>query len=130
LAGGFLTGKYKPGQRTLEGTRSEEGWVFPGPNLSESADDALELLLKLGGELDCAAGALAIAWVLSRPSVASALVGARTAEHLSSNLKAIELSVPREILRELTEVSEPRLPYPQWMEAGQEKRRDTALGRS
>ena len=31
LAGGFLSGKYLPGQRVLAGTRSEEKWVFPEP---------------------------------------------------------------------------------------------------
>ena len=29
LAGGYLSGKYRPGQRSLQGSRSAENWAFP-----------------------------------------------------------------------------------------------------
>ena len=41
LGGGFLTGKYRPGQRTLSGTRSEEGWAYPEGYFAANADETL-----------------------------------------------------------------------------------------
>ena len=41
LGGGFLTGKYSPGQRTLSGTRSEEGWAYPHRYFAANADETL-----------------------------------------------------------------------------------------
>ena len=51
LAGGFLSGKYPPGQRVIAGTRSEEKWVFPDRFLDDVADEILETLLEVADEL-------------------------------------------------------------------------------
>lgn len=127
LGGGFFTGKYEPGQRVLEGTRSEEGWVYPGPHFSPEADKTLREVFDIAARLDCEPGHVAIAWVLSRPAVSAALVGARSPEQLRKNLSAVDVSIPEEDLARLNEVSQPALPYPQWMEAGQHDRREQAI---
>ena len=46
LAGGFLSGKYRPGERTQGGTRSEEGWAYPERYFAENADETLQTLFR------------------------------------------------------------------------------------
>ena len=41
LVGGFLTGKYKPGERSVPGSRSEEKWGFPSRFFGPNADAIL-----------------------------------------------------------------------------------------
>lgn len=127
LAGGFLTGKYQPGQRSAPGTRSEEQWVFMDRMFAPNADETLGALLSLSGELGCQPAALAIRWVLEQQGVSSAIVGARTADQLRKSLQAAELSVPAEALARLSEVSALRPRYPQISERNMPERRRAAL---
>ena len=61
-------------------------------------------------------GQIAIAWLLTRPAVASVLLGARTVEQLRDNLGAAAVELADEEIRSLTEVSAPGLPpYPYGM---------------
>lgn len=129
LGSGFLTGKYNPGERTHPGTRSAEGWVFPAAHFHPDADRILEALLSVSKEEGCKPAQAAIAWVLAQPGIAAALVGARTAEQLEENLDATGVALSEESLERLDAVSRPRPLYPQWMEAGQESRREAALGK-
>lgn len=127
LAGGFLTGKYKPGERSAPGSRSEENWVFMGRMFGPNADATLAKLLELSDQLACTPGALAIRWVLEQTAVSSAIVGARTSEQFKSSLKAASLSAPEDVLKQLSEVSELPARYPQSMESGMRKRRSDAV---
>jgi len=52
-------------------------------------------------------GHVAIAWLLSRPGVASVLLGARTTAKLAENLGAADLALSAGELDELTTVSAP-----------------------
>jgi aryl-alcohol dehydrogenase-like predicted oxidoreductase len=127
IAGGFLTGKYTPGERTAPGTRSEENWVFMDRMFAPNADETLETLLRLSNELGCLPAALAIRWVLEQQAVASAIVGARTAEQFAKSLEAARLAAPAEALDQLTDVSAQRPRYPQISEANMAQRRRDAL---
>jgi aryl-alcohol dehydrogenase-like predicted oxidoreductase len=127
LAGGFLTGKYTPGQRSAPGTRSEEGWVFMDRMFAPNADETLTELLEISRQLSCEPSALAIRWVLEQPAVSSAIVGARTANQFRKSLEAVRLTVPDEALARLTKVSEPAPRYPKSMEGGMIKRRSAAV---
>ena len=60
LAGGFLTGKYTPGQRAVSGSRSEEGWAYPEPYFADSADDTLRALLDVAKRAGCTPAAAAM----------------------------------------------------------------------
>jgi aryl-alcohol dehydrogenase-like predicted oxidoreductase len=127
MAGGFLTGKYRPGERVAKGTRSEENWVFMDAMFAPNADDTLAALLSVSSQLSCPPGALAIRWVLEQTAVTSAIVGARTADQFRVSLQAAALSVPEEAMRKLDEVSRLPLRYPQAMEAGMRERRSAAI---
>jgi len=127
LGGGFLSGKYKPGDRALKGTRSEEQWAFPQEHFAPNADETLKGLLDVAKELGRSPAQVALRWILEQPGITSVLVGARTMEHLKDNLQASTFRLQGEALQRLTEVS--RLPdrYPKAMEMTMKARRDGAV---
>ena len=127
LAGGFLSGKYKPGQRKLAGTRSDEGWVFPTQFHAPNADEILQTLLDVSKELGRTPAQVALRWLLEQPAVASAIVGARQMAHLEDNLGAADFRLEGESLDRLTRVSQPRPRYPKAMEAEMIQRRAAAV---
>ena len=127
LAGGFLTGKYKPGARRQAGTRSEEGWAYPDPYFAANADETLAALLEVARSLDRSPAQVALRWVLAQPALASVIVGARTAAQLEDNLSAADWQLEDAQMDRLNQVS--RLPdrYPASMEQHMRARRDQAV---
>jgi diketogulonate reductase-like aldo/keto reductase len=57
---------------------------------------------------------VALAWLLTRPGIASVIIGARTDEQLQDNLRAAELELVPGDLERLERVSRPPLLYPYW----------------
>lgn len=127
LGGGFLTGKYRPGERTHSGTRSEEGWAFPQNYFAANADETLAELLDTAAELDRTPAQVATRWVLEQPAITSAIVGARTVEQAQDNFKAGGWSLPEVALGRLNDVSHLPDRYPKSMEANMHERRDAAV---
>ena len=127
LGGGFLTGKYQPGQRSVEGTRSDEGWAYPSKYFASNADQSLQVLLDVAEELGRSPAQVALRWILEQPAMTSVIAGARTTEHLRDNLLASTWRLEGEPLQRLNEVS--RLPerYPKAMEKVMVARRDDAV---
>lgn len=127
MAGGFLTGKYQPGQRKLAGTRSEEDWVWQAGSFAASADQALVTLLDAARQLGRTPAQVALRWVVERPGVTAAIAGARTAAQFRDNLGAVGWVLPDEVRRRLDEVS--RLPdrFPESFEKNMHERRNKAV---
>ncbi|MDX1450557.1 MAG: aldo/keto reductase, partial [Acidimicrobiia bacterium] len=58
-------------------------------------------------------GAVALAWLLSRPTVGSVLLGARTADQLRQSLTAADLELSDAEYERITRISAPGIPpYP------------------
>jgi aryl-alcohol dehydrogenase-like predicted oxidoreductase len=55
-----------------------------------------------------------LAWLLSKPVVASVLVGASKLSQLQQNLQAVSLSLSAEELDQLNRLTEPGAIYPNW----------------
>ncbi|MBH54497.1 MAG: hypothetical protein CMI18_09145 [Opitutaceae bacterium] len=128
LAGGFLTGKYKPGgERNLEGTRSSDGWCFPEPYYAKNSDEILSELLKTSEYLGKSPAQVALRWVIEQPGITSAIVGARNCEQLRDNLLANTWKFDFDSKEKLTAVSEPRVRYPKSMEIAMFDRRQDAV---
>jgi aryl-alcohol dehydrogenase-like predicted oxidoreductase len=127
LAGGFLTGKYKPGERSVPGTRSDEKWVFPSRFFALNADETLETLLEVSSSVGAKPAQVALRWVLEQPAITSVIVGSRNAKQLEENLETADLKLDNVILERLNEVS--RLPdrYPESMEKNMYERRNRAV---
>jgi aryl-alcohol dehydrogenase-like predicted oxidoreductase len=113
LAGGLLSGKYRRDADTPEGRRLE-GWDEPPVYDSEKLYDTIDVLLEIAEGRGVSAAQVALSWLIGRPGVASAIIGARTEEQLADNLKAAELELSEDERARLDEVSAPRLIYPHW----------------
>jgi aryl-alcohol dehydrogenase-like predicted oxidoreductase len=127
LAGGFLSGKYAPGERSVEGTRSAENWIFPSTYFAANADESLTVLLNIAKELDRSPAQVALRWVLDQPAVTSAIVGARIVDHLRDNFKAYGWKLPDGARKRLNEVSHLPDRYPESMEKNMRQRRIDAV---
>lgn len=127
LAGGFLSGKYKPGEHTLAGTRSGESWVYPEPFFAPNADSTLAELLRAAEELGHTPAQVALRWVIDQPAVTSAIVGARSAKQLGDNLGALDIRLDGEPRERLTKVSHLPDRYPESMQKNMFERRDSAV---
>ena len=114
LAGGLLSGKYRRGLTPPEGSRHLTDWNEPPVYDEDKLYDTIEVLLGIAETHGVSAAQVALAWLLTRPSIATVVVGARTDEQLADNLRAAELTLGDDDLRRLEAVSRPRLIYPYW----------------
>jgi aryl-alcohol dehydrogenase-like predicted oxidoreductase len=96
LAQGLLTGKYRAGQAPPPDSRAAHGEMNTAMHLvmSDRALDAVERLRPVAQEAGLTLTELALAWVLRRDEVASAIVGASRPEQIHANVRAsgIELT--------------------------------------
>lgn len=127
LGGGFLSGKYQPGETSRAGARSAEGWGFPLRYFAANRDEILASLLETAAGLGRSPAQVALRWVLDQRFITSAIVGARTLQQLQDNLKAAGWRLPDEARATLDRVSAPPARYPRSMEQDMHVRRDDAV---
>jgi aryl-alcohol dehydrogenase-like predicted oxidoreductase len=110
LAGGFLTGKYLPGETSGKGRLS-------GPNplgdskFTEGNWNILAEVQAVAQEMGCSASEVALAWVGARPGVAATLLGASSVEQLKHNVAACGLKLRPEHKERLNRVSAPLISF-------------------
>lgn len=119
LGMGRLGGKFRRGQPPPAVSRLNDPATV---NVAPPADDALvhrvvDALDESARETGKTIAQVAINWVLSRPSVASVIIGARDEAQLRENLGAVGWSLPPELVARLDAASaKPRI-YPYWQHA-------------
>ena len=89
LAGGFLSGKYRPGQEPQAGTRFTLGSAaerYQSRYWHDSQFQAVETLKAVVEGQGQDMVSVAIAWVLNQPGITSALIGASSPQQLDANL--------------------------------------------
>jgi aryl-alcohol dehydrogenase-like predicted oxidoreductase len=114
LAGGFLSGKYSRSAPPPAGTRFAEAGQFV-PFDRELGYRVVDALKEVAARHGASPARVALAWVLGRPAVSSVIIAARKPEHLEDNIKAVDLNLTDEDLRQLERASDPGTPYPKWM---------------
>lgn len=117
LAGGFLTGKYRPDQTTFPaGSRysTSQFGEFP-PRNKEQAHQVADTLRRLAEAHKTEPATIAIRWLLNQAAVTSVIIGIRRLEQLQANLNATSLELPPEAWSELDELTKPPFLYPNWM---------------
>ena len=112
LGRGVLTGKYRRTVPADSRAASAHLAGFVEPYLGPGAAGVVEALVTAADGLGCSPLELALAWVLGRPQVSSAIVGARTAHQLRAALE-VDILLPAAIEEALDEVSAPPLGYPE-----------------
>jgi len=113
LAGGLLTGKFRPDDKGPEGTR-RASFDFPVVN-RERAFRCVDAMRPIAERHRVSVARVALAWLLSRPLVSTVIVGARTPAQLEDNLGATQLELTTEELKALDQVSALPPEYPGWM---------------
>lgn len=110
LAHGVLTGKYTPGQPPPTGSRaaSDEMNIFmetAGRHYrSEYLLQAVDNLKPIAADLGLTMAQMALAWVLRRPEVTSAIIGASRPEQIADNVRAIGIALPPPALEQIDNV--------------------------
>ena len=113
LGRGVLTGKYR---RTIPSdSRAASAHLagFVQPYLTADAAGVVDAVVMAASGLDRTPLEVALAWVTSRPGVAGAIVGARTAAQLRGALTVHDLRLPPEIVVVLDELTAPSAGYPE-----------------
>ncbi len=126
LAGGYLSGKYQPGQHSVAGSRSAENWAFSTRFFHPKHEAILAELLAVSRDVGRSPAQVAVRWVLQQPMVSSAIVGARTTAQLGDTLGGAGWQLPQDALDRLTKISANRHRYPRAMEATMAERRNSA----
>lgn len=117
LGGGWLTGKYgrlaAPSGQTRLGENPSRGVEAYDKRNTDRTYQVLDTLETIANQHNRPMSQVALAWLLSRPSVATLLIGARTLTQLEDNLAAIDLTLKAQEVEALTQVSATGLPeYP------------------
>jgi len=100
LAEGVLTGKYRPGEPPPPDSRaaSDTMSTFIRRRLDDRALEAVQSLLPIADGAGLTPAQLALAWVLRRPEVASAIVGASRPEQVFDNAKASDVDLDDDVI--------------------------------
>lgn len=114
LGRGMLTGKYRRSVPVGSRATSDHLADFVGQYLEDpDAAAVAEAVVTAAEGLGRAPLEVALAWLLARPTVASAVVGARTPEQLKGTLDAVDLVLPGEVHAALDDVSAVVPGYPE-----------------
>jgi aryl-alcohol dehydrogenase-like predicted oxidoreductase len=116
LGGGFLSGKYQPGDKPEEGRLSmmsdetEEAWHRRS---NERNWNILRVVDEISKAHRATYSQIALAWLMGQPAVSSVIIGVRTVAQLEDNLVASRISLTEEDLARLEKVSRlgERYPY-------------------
>ena len=96
LAKGFLTGKYRHADESVESERAEAARAY----LDSGGSAILEALDEVAADHETAVAAVALAWLLAQPQIVAPIASARTPEQLDQILPAATLKLtPAEVDR-------------------------------
>jgi aryl-alcohol dehydrogenase-like predicted oxidoreductase len=113
LAGGLLSGKFtRDGQGPKDARRAS--FDFPPVN-RERLFDCVEAMQPIAAAHGVSVARVALAYILAKPFVTSAIIGAKTLEQLDDNLAATALGLTVEQLAALDAISALPAEYPGWM---------------
>jgi voltage-dependent potassium channel beta subunit len=108
LAQGVLTGKYN--EEIPEGSRGSTSELMKSVLTPEN----LSKVKKLGDiakSLDITTSQLALAWILRRPEISAAIVGATKPEHVIESAAASDVELSADVLEQIEEILDNK---PQW----------------
>ena len=127
LAGGFLTGKYAPGERSRPGTRSSEQWVWMSQTFSPQADDILAVLREIAADEGVTPSQAALSFLIRQPGLTSVVVGARTQEQFQESIGVTAIDISDNAHEKLEVISRLQPRYPRSFEENTHIRRNNAV---
>jgi aryl-alcohol dehydrogenase-like predicted oxidoreductase len=126
LAGGLLSGKFKRDQAGPNNAR-RASFDFPPVN-KDRVFDCIEAMEPIAAAHGVSVAQIALAWLLHRPWVTSVIIGAKTEDQLTDNLKAVDVKLTSDDLAVLDKVSAMPSEYPGWMFQVQGRDRAGSVG--
>ena len=112
LGWGRLTGKIRRGQALPEGSRLHDTAQWGPPVETERLFRVVDALETVAAETGRTVPQIAIAWLLTRPTVSSVIIGARNEAQLRDNLGAVGWSLEPSHIMRLDEASAVMPAYP------------------
>jgi aryl-alcohol dehydrogenase-like predicted oxidoreductase len=113
LAGGLLSGKYN---RNGAGPNDARRVTFDFPPVNKDrAFDCIDVMREIADARGVSVARIALAYVLNKPFVMSAIIGAKSVEQLDDNLAAVDIELTPDEMSRLDEVSKLPAEYPGWM---------------
>jgi aryl-alcohol dehydrogenase-like predicted oxidoreductase len=114
LAGGYMAGKYTPG----EGVKAEPGrraqFDFP-PIDKDKADRIVVAMREIAKKQGVSVATVGLSWVRQKPFITSTIIGATTLEQLNDNIASVNFTLPAEDIKRLDVLSADRTQYAYWM---------------
>lgn len=109
LAGGWLSGRYRPGAEAADSSRLTRQPHRHDPALAANQRKraAAEQLAVLADEAGLTLVQLALAFVLQHPAVSSVLIGPRTLDQLETQLDAVTVRLGADVLDRIDEIVAP-----------------------
>ncbi|MFE1169576.1 aldo/keto reductase family protein [Nocardiopsis sp. NPDC058789] len=107
IAGGVLTGKYKPGQDLPAGSRASDpkSERFLADKVADQTLlERVQRLEPLAAEAGLTLSQLSVAWVLQNPNVSAAIIGASRPDQVESNVKAAGVTLDAELMTRIDEI--------------------------
>jgi len=104
LEGGFLTGKYRPGEPPAAGTRFAGNSMF-GKRLNPRNFSILKGLEAFSAKRNRPVAELALAWLLANPQVSTVIAGATRPEQVSANARALDWKLNAGELQEIDAIT-------------------------
>ncbi len=102
LAGGILSGKYLDGQKPAGSRGSINGDI--GGRLQPRQEPATRAYVEIARKHGLDPSAMALAFCLTRPFMASVIIGATSMEQLKTDISAADLTLSDEVLAEIAKV--------------------------
>jgi aryl-alcohol dehydrogenase-like predicted oxidoreductase len=114
LAAGFLSGKYKRGEKAPEGARlASSRWQSNYARFDNERNwKALAAAEAVAAETSTSVSQVALAWLLGKPAVTSVIFGARTLDQLNDNLGAVKVKLSDAQKKSLDDASAFDVGYP------------------
>jgi aryl-alcohol dehydrogenase-like predicted oxidoreductase len=116
LAGGLLSGKYSRNKNPEDSRRV----IFDFPPINkEKAFDIIDVMEPIAQSKNVSVAQVALAWLLHQQAVTTVIIRAKNTDQLEDNLKAIDIVLNEEELKQLDDISKLAPEYPGWMLARQ-----------
>jgi 1-deoxyxylulose-5-phosphate synthase len=108
LAGGLLTGKHDREGSPPEGTRfmlGAAGPMYQARYWHDREFDTIDAIRPLAAEAGISMTTLAVSWVLAKPVITSAIIGASHPEQLADNVAALDAPLDSKLEAQLDELT-------------------------
>lgn len=108
LAQGILTGKYKPNiEKPADSRAANDSANFViNSYFQNDVLTSVQKLNRLAAELGVTLSQLSLAWILRHPSISSAIIGASRPQQIEENVKAVDISLNQEVIKEIDNILE------------------------